>query len=297
MNQKKEKNMSRIVPYTWKNIRRNPFQAISAIVVLTVTFFIAELFILLSLGSHVVLEYFESRPQISAYFTDETPEGQILAHKTSLEENPLVKSVTYISKEDALKIYQEQNKGETMLLEMVSSDILPASLEVAPVSLEYTPQIREQIAKLGGLEEIVYQQDVIETLTNWTRGIRFFGLALIAFLVGTSILMIVIIVGMKVASKRHEVKIMQLLGANKWFVVGPFVLEGAIYGFLGATIAWGMNYLTLLYATPFLLDFIGDIPLLPVDPMIMLMILSAASVMGIVIGMGGGSIAVKRYFR
>lgn len=289
--------MSRVIPYTWKNMRRNPFQAVAAIIVLTVTFFIAQLFILLSIGSQVVLQYFESRPQISAYFTDETPEGQIKSYKQTLEQNPLIKSVTYISKTEALKIYQEQNKDETLLLEMVTEDILPASLEVAPVSLEYTPQIKEALSNLGGLEEVVYQQDVIETLTGWTKGIRFFGVSLIGFLIGTSILIVVIIVGMKVASKRHEIRIMQLLGANRWFIVGPFLLEGAIYGFLGATIAWGLNYLTLLYATPFLVDFIGEIPLLPVDPIVMLMILGGGAFMGVVIGMGGGSIAVKRYFK
>ncbi len=289
--------MSRLVPYTWKNIRRTPYQAMSAVVVLTVTFFIVQLFILLSLGSQTVLQYFESRPQISVYFTDETPEGQILAHKQTLEKNPLIKSVTYISKKDALKIYQEQNQDETLLLEMVTADILPASLEVAPTSLEYTPVIKEELSKLSGLEELVYQQDVIETLTGWTRGIRTFGLGLIGFLIGTSILIVVIIVGMKVASKRHEIKIMQLLGANRWFVVGPFLLEGAIYGFLGASLAWGLNYLALLYATPYLLDFLGDISLLPVDPVVMLIILGLASFMGIVIGMSGSSIAVKRYFK
>lgn len=289
--------MSRVVPYTWKNIRRTPYQALSAITVLTVTFFVAQLFILLSIGSHAVLKYFESRPQISAYFTDETPEGQIIAYKNALESDPMVRSVTFISKNDALKMYQEQNQGETLLLEMVTADILPASLEISPNSLENIPQIKSAVEQLGGLEEIVYQQDVIETLTNWTRGIRSFGLGLMGFLIGTSILIIVIIVGLKVAAKRNEIRIMQLLGANRWFIVGPFLLEGAIYGFLGATFAWGLNYLTILYATPYLLDFLGEISLLPVDPVIMLMILGGAALLGIVIGMFGGSIAVKRYFK
>lgn len=285
------------MPFAWKNIRRSPYQAISAITVLTVTFFIAQLFVLLSLGSQKILNYFETKPQISAYFTDETTESQILTYKQMLEGSENIKSVTYISKTEALNIYREQNKDDTLLLEMVTADILPASLEVSPISLEVTPQIRDELNKLQGIEEIVYQKDVIETLTSWTKGIRFFGIGLMSFLIVTSILIIVIIVGMKVASKRHEIRIMQLIGASKWFIVGPFVFEGAVYGFLGASIAWGMNYITLLYATPYLLDFMGDIPLLPVDPLIMLLVFAIASITGISIGMGGGSIAVKRYFK
>ena len=289
--------MNRLMPFAWKNIRRSPYQAISAITVLTVTFFIAQLFVLLSLGSQKILNYFETKPQISAYFTDETTESQILTYKQMLEGSQNIKSVTYISKTEALNIYREQNKDDTLLLEMVTADILPASLEVSPISLEVTPQIRDEINKLQGIEEIVYQKDVIETLTSWTKGIRFFGIGLMSFLIITSILIIVIIVGMKVASKRHEIRIMQLIGASQWFIIGPFVFEGAVYGFLGASIAWGMNYIALLYATPYLLDFMGDIPLLPIDPLIMLLVFAIASVTGVIIGMGGGSIAVKRYFK
>lgn len=289
--------MNRLMPFAWKNIRRSPYQAISAITVLTVTFFIAQLFVLLSLGSQKILNYFETKPQISAYFTDETTESQILTYKQMLESSENIKSVTYISKTEALSIYREQNKDDTLLLEMVTADILPASLEVSPISLEVTPQIRDEINKLQGIEEIVYQKDVIETLTSWTKGIRFFGIGLMSFLIVTSILIIVIIVGMKVASKRHEIRIMQLIGASQWFIVGPFVFEGAVYGFLGASIAWGMNYIALLYATPYLLDFMGDIPLLPVDPLIMLLVFAIAAVIGTSIGMGGGSIAVRRYFK
>lgn len=289
--------MSRLLPHTWKNIRRTPFQSMAAIAVLTVSFFIAQLFMLLSFGSQKMLEYFESRPQISAYFNDETPEAQILAFKQSLESNPLISQVTYISKQEALSIYRQQNQDEPLLLEMVTADILPASLEVSPRTLETTPRIIEELNKLPGLEEVVYQADVIETLTGWTRGIRYFGLSLIGFLVATSILIIVIIVGMKVAAKRQEIKIMQLLGANRWFIVGPFLLEGALYGLLGATLAWGLNYLTVLYATPYLLDFFGDVQLLPIDPVFMLAIFGFTATIGVIIGMSGSAISVKRYFK
>ena len=83
--------MNRLMPFAWKNIRRSPYQAISAITVLTVTFFIAQLFVLLTLGSQKILNYFETKPQISAYFTDETTESQILTYKHILEGSENIK--------------------------------------------------------------------------------------------------------------------------------------------------------------------------------------------------------------
>jgi cell division transport system permease protein len=274
-----------------------PYQALSAMAVLTFTFFIGQLFILLTLGSQTVLNYFETRPQISAYFEDETSEGNILDLKRNLEAKSYVSQVDYISKEAALEIYREQNKEDELLLEMVTADILPASLEISATSVEQIPAIQQELEGLPGIEEVVFQQDVVEALSKWTGGIRLVGLGLVLFLVATAMLIVVIIVGMKVASRRAEIGIMQLLGAQKWFIVGPFLLEGAFYGVVGGFVSWIFSFILLLYLTPFLVSFLGDIPLFPLDTVVMLLILLGSMVSGILIGMTGSILAVKRYFK
>ena len=114
--------------------------------------------------------------------------------------------------------------------------------------------------QVGGVEEVVYQKDVIEALQRWTNGIRTSGIILVGFLILTSILITTIFISMKVAQKRSEIKILRLLGATPWFVRSPFIIEGAIYGVLAAFISWVILYIGLLYATPLLVAFIGEIP-------------------------------------
>lgn len=287
--------MNRTFVSAVRNIRRAPFQALGSIFVLILTFTAAQAFVLVSLGSQVLLSYFETRPQVTAFFSDKIDEAGILQIKQQLEQQSQVAKVVYVSKTDALNLYQEQNKNDPLLLEMVTADILPASLEVAARTATDLPIISEQLKQIGGVEEVVYQKDVIEALQRWTNGIRTSGIILVGFLVLTSILITTILITMKVAQKRQEIKILRLLGATPWFVRGPFILEGATYGLFSALIAWIILYIGLLYATPLLVTFIGDIPLLPVSIMTMVWLLLGSMGVGISMGAISGSISTSRY--
>ena len=287
--------MSRAFREAVINIRRAPFQALGSILVLILTFTIAQGFVLVSLGSQVLLHYFETRPQVTAFFNDKIDEPGILQIKQQLEQQSQVAKVIYISKIDALKLYQDQNKNDPLLLEMVTADILPPSLEIAARNPTDLPILAEQMKQVGGVEEVVYQKDVIEALQRWTNGIRTSGIILVGFLILTSILITTILISMKVAQKRSEIKILRLLGATPWFVRSPFIIEGAIYGVLAAFISWVILYIGLLYATPLLVAFIGEIPLLPVSIFTMMWLLLGSVGVGITMGAVSGSLSTSRY--
>jgi cell division transport system permease protein len=243
----------------------------------------------------VLLHYFETRPQVTAFFTDDITEQQIFMVKEQLEAQTYVAGVTYVSKNQALELYRQQNQHDPLLLEMVTADILPASLEVSARSSEHLQTISDYLSGVTGVEEVTYQKDVIEALQRWTNGLRIGGLILVGFLVGTSLLITTILISMKVAQKRQEIKTMRLLGASPWFVRGPFLLEGAIYGMTSAVVAWGVIYICLLYATPVLVGFLGEIPLLPVPVNTMLMLLGGSVAAGVTMGVVSGSLSTSRY--
>ena len=282
---------------TWKHMRRSPYQAIAAILILTLTFLAVSIFALGMLGSHQVLQYFETRPQVTAFFKDDATPESIEILKKDLEAKEFVDQVKYVSKEEALAIYREQNKQDPLLLEMVTADILPASIEVSGVTAAALPQIAQLLKEQSSVEEVVYQQDVIDTLTSWTKALRIMGLSAIGFLSVTSILLIMVMISMKIALRKHEIEVMKLIGASTWYIKGPFILEGAAYGFLGAVIGWGTTYVGLLYATPFLVSFLGNIPVLPVPVPIMLLILVTELAFGLIVGSLGSLIAVRRFLR
>lgn len=289
--------MGTVLRNTGKNIRRSPYQSIAAILLLIVTLFVAQAFALIVFGFHEILAYFETQPQVTAFFTNEASASAILAIKTELEQENFVESVRYVSKEEALGIYQEQNKQDPLLLEMVSAEILPASLEISAREIEALPLIRQRIGESPNIEEVAYQQDVVEKLEKWSRAIQFMGASIVGLLTFASVLVLIVIISLKVASKRHEIATMRLLGASSWYIRGPFILEGSLYGFVGACIAWIILVLGVMYAKSAVLMFLDTIPTTATDITTLTAIGLMAMVAGAMLGMLASLIAVKRFYR
>ena len=282
---------------TWQHMRRTPYQALAASLVMTLTLFIASVFALVTLGSERMLRYFETRPQVTAFFVDTATQEQVQNLSQVVINSGLTAEVKFVSKEESLAIYREQNKDDPLLLEMVTAEILPASLEVSAAKVENLAPLAELMRGAEGVEEVVYQQDVVAQVSRLTRGLRWAGVVILSFFTVTAILIIVIIVGMRIASRRDEIEILRLLGASNWYIRAPFWLEGAIYGVVGAVLAWGAAMVILLYSTPTLLDFFGTIPLLPVPVWMMAALLGGEIGFGLVIGSIGSLIALSRFMR
>ena len=282
---------------TLRHIRRSPYQSVAAVVMTVITFFIVTVFALTALGAHVLLTYFESRPQVTAFFKDTATDTTATKLKESIEAVVAVESSQYVSKNQALEIYQDQNKDNPLLLEMVTADILPSSLEISTKNVDDLEKVAELMQKDQEVEEVVFQKDVIDTLRTWVNGIRIAGLSLSFVLLTTSLITIVIILGLKFTARKKEIETLSLLGASTWYIRAPFVYEGVLYGLLGAFLGWGTTYVVLLYLTPNLVEFLKDIPLFPVPPLAMLVVLAGELVLGTILGVMASLIATRRYGR
>ena len=90
---------------------------------------------------------------------------------------------------------------------------------------------------------------------------------------------------------------MRLLGASAWYILSPFLLEGMFYGALGAIFGWLGMFTGLQYATPFLLDGLKDIIVLPIDMSVLLAMLGAMVLGGMVVGAFSSLLAVRRFLK
>src|SRR5581483_9801159 len=135
--------MKNTISTTWRHIRRSPYQAMAAIVTMMSTFFVVMVFALIFLGSTVLLTHLESLPQVTAFFKDEAKQSDVDSLKQKVQATGQVAAIKFVSKSDALKIYQEQHKNDKLLLELVTADILPASLEVSATKVQDLPSLAE----------------------------------------------------------------------------------------------------------------------------------------------------------
>jgi len=278
-----------------QHIFRSPYQSLAAILVVSLSLFLIDTFILLGFGSEKILQYFESRPQVSAFLKDEAKPQDIELIKAKILTDRNVKSVEFISKEEALKIYQEQNKDKPLLLEMVTAKILPASLEVSTYNLGSLKNVAEMLKKEPLVEDVIYQEDVVLSMSNWMQTMREIGLGVIAFLLAVSVLTVLIVIGMKMARRKEEIEILKLLGASAGNINLPFYLEGIVYGAVAAVLSWGVNYLAILAIAPRINRFFAGISLLPIPLFFMLEVLAGLLGLGILVGFWGSFLAVSRF--
>jgi cell division transport system permease protein len=252
------------------------------------------------------VKYFEAKPQVTVFFKETAGKSEAETLKAALEATGKTAAVTYVSKEQALEIYKEQNKNDPLLLEMVSADILPASLEVSAKDPRFLKELEPTMRGGQGVEEVVYQKDVIDALLSWTNAIRLVGGVLAGLLSLLSMLVIMTIIGMKVALKKEEVEILALIGASSWYIRFPFLLEAGFYGAIGASLAWFVITVILLWFRVSIVSFFGVIPTLNAvfaNPLSSVFLLSelgfliVLSSLGFLLGAAGSAIALTKYLK
>ena len=254
---------------TWRRLRRTPYQAIAAVFMMFITLFVLSLFLLLVATTSSLVSYFEKKPQLTVFFSNDKDKVSIDALTEKLKKTGKVQSFKYVSKEEALNIYREQNKDDPLLLEMVTADILPASLDVSATSPKFLNEINQMLKNEPGIDDIVFQKEVVDTLISWANTVRIVGFIFIVFLIMSTFFILLTSIGMKIAMKREEIDILNLVGATPWYIKKPFITEGLIYGAVGATVAWIISVLLILYLNPYATSFlrgVGTLTLFSVNP-------------------------------
>jgi cell division transport system permease protein len=288
-------------------IKRSPFQAISAIAVLVLTFFVGTILAVLVYSSSNVLKYFETRPQVIAFLKDGVTAEQVSALQNKLTADERIREVHYVSKEEALSIYKNATSDNPLLSELVSPTIFPASLEFSVSNLSFAQNIIDEVKKeaivgqvgftasLGGEKTL---QDVVSRLKNIILYVRIGGGVFVGILTATSFLVLLVIISMRINSRKGEVEILDLIGATPSFIRSPIVIEAFIYSLTGVIVGWLVSFLIWLYVAPTLLTYFGEIPILPKGTLGLFelfgIILLGELVIGSLLAYSGSLLAISR---
>ena len=288
-------------------IKRSPFQALAALFVLTLTFVVGTMLAVLVYSSANLLKYFETRPQIIAFLKDEITPEQVSALQNRLTGDVRVKDVRYVSKEEALEIYKQATSDNPLLSELVSPTIFPASLEFSVMDLSFAQEVINEVKKEGIVDSVGFTaslggektlEDVVGRLRTLTLYLRIGGGVFVGVLAGTSLLVILVITGMRITTRRGEIEILDLIGATPAFIRSPIILEALIYSAVGAFVGWLLAFLIWLYATPSLISYFGDIPILPKGTLnlfgLFAIILVGELLLGVGLALSGSYLAVSR---
>ena len=126
-------------------------------------FFAITSFVMITLGSIKVIQYFEAAPQVIAFFEKgkDLSSEEIDKIKNNLQETGQLASFKYVSIHEAEAIYQEKNKDDPLLLELVNYKILPPSIEISAKSIDFLAKLKDILEQQKGVEDIAFYEDVV----------------------------------------------------------------------------------------------------------------------------------------
>lgn len=228
------------------NFFRNASLAIAAIAVMVVTLTIILLSLVVNTTLSGTIAQITERIDVSVYLKDDVTAKQRNDFTNKLEQLPNVDSTRYLSKEDALEAYREENVGNEELLAAINQtdNPLPATIRVKPKDLNNVQEIQkfleEDDNKALQSEEPSYSGDrkeAIDKISHAANVLQRVGIAGIVLFAIISVLIIFNTIQMAIFNRRDEISIMRLLGANTWYIRGPFVVESVMYGLISGFIS------------------------------------------------------------
>jgi cell division transport system permease protein len=303
-------SMKRVTRYGIAGFVRNGFISLAAILIMTITLFVVAGLMMSAAALDATLAQLTNKVDVTVYFTPNASLEQITTIQNSLKALPEVASIKYVSREDALAEFRERHKNDQLTLqalEELGDNPLGASLEIRAketsqyeaISKYLSDQAANQTGSSAFIDKINFFQNkaAIDRLTNIIQTSQRLGIAITIILAVSSVLIAFNTIRLAIYTARDEIGVMNLVGAGHWYVRGPFMVAGILYGIVSAIIVLIVLYPVTIWLGPGSEKFLGSFNVFTyyTDTFATLFL----TLMGAGIGIGALSsyLAVRRYLR
>lgn len=308
---------SRIMRYGIRNFTRNAWLTVAATAVMTITLLI--LFVSAAV-SHMLTNTvvnLREKVDISIYFKPETTEDTLRNLKGKMQLVDNVRSVAVTTSEDEYNEYISQIKSSTEKIQAIStlreSGVDPTKSFSAVMNVKVNnisnlqpvkdivaddPQFQEWIDQDREPSYAGDQQATINKISSWASLAQKTGFIAGSVFLVISILVIFNTIRMAIFSRRDEINMMKSVGAEPYFIRGPFLIEAEMYGLLAAVVSTAFGYMMFSWITPGLGRYgvvVGPTQSVMADWFFV--ILCAMMITGIVIGYVSARLATRRYLK
>ncbi len=232
------------------NIRQNILVNVLTVITISLSILIFSLLLLLYFNLEQVTDQWSERVQVTAYFDSELSKEALKTLTTRIRSLDGTGKIVYISKNEALQRFRERLRGQDALLDEVSSEILPASIEIS-LKKEFrgNEAIRnyaENLRKIPGISEIQYGEDWVRRFSNFMDFMKLLGIFVGSFLVLAVVFIVANTIRLTIYARKDELEILSLVGASRMFIKIPFIIEGVFQGAAGAILSivvlYGLYY-------------------------------------------------------
>ncbi len=227
-------------------LRRNGAPTLAAIVTTVVTVILLGVLIPIFQTTQAKSEQVRSELNIQVGLYDDATRAEVNSLDRELAAIPHVSQVTYISKDEALATLRGELKDKT-IVEQLHSNPLPASFEIKADDAANLPGIREAIMPQGAggkaqpispiISNIFDRTQASGKIEQVTSALKIVLTVITVLLVLASLMLVGNTIRLSIYTRRREVEVMRLVGATRWFIRWPFMIEGVVVGFAGGLVA------------------------------------------------------------
>ena len=250
-------NLKRVFSFALTDFYRNKGMSVAAIFVLVITTLLVTGLFFSHGISNFLISTINNKIDITAYFKTDAAEQDIKNVRDKLlKESFDIKTIEYISKDDALQNFTQKHQDNSTfskaLSEVGDNPFLP-SLNITTngkaASYQQIANILQNSQFNNIIEKVDFSQkkDTIEKVMSITSAINDFGLALGSILILIAILVVFNTIKLVIESSKEEIGTMKIVGASSWFVRAPFIIEGALFGIISFIICFLATMLAVYF--------------------------------------------------
>lgn len=304
---------ARVVKYGTKGFGRNIWLSSAATVVMAITLIILFVTVVASVILTSTAEMMKDKIDITIYFKPNTSQETLEELTARISEDPNIKSVETSTSNEEYEKFLAENETSDDILDVLDDEMTAMMID----RMQSTMRLKVyDVDNLDSVKAIVEDDELfsanvdkekaptydvnraeINTITSWARIARTGGIILAAVFLVISILIIFSTIRMAIFSRREEIYMMKLVGADKGFIRGPFLVEAEICGVIAGLVAGTVSYFGFKILAPKLANYGIDISnisnVLESNKLILVFLVFVA--VGVLIGRISARLAVSKY--
>ncbi len=315
---KRIRSARRVVKYGAINFGRNIWLSTAATLVMTITLIILSITLVATVVLSETANTMRDKIDITLFFKPGTGKETLEVLKQVMENDSNVKSVEVRTSEEEYENFLKENANNTLLIETLEDpdmdmratmiSTMQSTMRLKVHDTENLDSIKEIVASdinfvknLDETEEPTYDVNKAEiaTITRWANIATTGGIILSAVFIVISVLVIFNTIRMAIFSRREEIYMMKLVGADSYFIRGPFIVEAQLSGVVSGILASGLSYLGFHFLEPRLakyginVDTVSNI----VNSNKIVLVILAMILAGSFIGIISARLAIQKYLR
>jgi len=274
--------------------RRNGLMSAAAVTTIMVTLLPVGGAVALAANLRLMTTILERQVQVVAYLRDGISPQERDRLTAQVRALPGVRRVEFVGRDQALVRLQDALGERVSLRDVIETNPLPDSLEVALVNPREARPVADAVRQIGGVEDVAFGAQAVDRLLAVTGLLRTGGAAAGLLLGGVALVIIMNTIRLTIIGRRQEIEIMQLVGASPWYVRSPFMLEGVLQGLVATALAALVlipGYI-LLFARA--RDVVPFLPLVHAPDLLPTLVVSLG-LGGMLVGMSGSLLALRRF--